>query len=211
MGYTLPLFKNIIFDLGGVIMNLDPQATINRFKEAGVKNIETLYSSLHHDNFIIEFEKGEITPVMFRKKMRDFARIKLSDDTIDMAWSAMLQDIPAKRIGLLRKLKNNYRLFLLSNTNAIHIECFTNYVKSAYGINGLEEIFEKCYYSSDIGYRKPDIRAFQYVLDDAKINPQETLFIDDYEKNTEAAKKLGINEVLIKFADDIFTLFNGFF
>lgn len=201
MTVNLSDYKNIIYDLGGVIINIDPQATVMKFKELGIDNIEYVYSTIHHDPFVLDFEKGMISPADFRDKIRRLVNLSIPDDKIDIAWSAMLLDIPKERIDLLKELKEKHRVFILSNTNAIHIDHFNNYLNRAHGIEDLEMLFDKCYYSSDIGYRKPDPAAFKYVLDDAGLIPGETLFIDDFMENIETAKGLGLEVLYI--SDDV--------
>ncbi|MBN1182505.1 MAG: HAD family phosphatase [Bacteroidales bacterium] len=210
MECAMPDFKNIIFDLGGVILNLNPQATIDRFKDTGMDNVEEFYSLTYHADFILDFETGKITTDDFRRRIREISKIPITDDQIDFAWSGMLLDIPKERVNLLLKLNETYRIFLLSNTNPIHIHYFNERVKKDHGVEGLEALFEKCYYSSDIGYRKPNAKAFQFVLDKEGIKPEETLFVDDILYNIEAAVRLSLKTLHVSEDIDLIEWFGKY-
>jgi glucose-1-phosphatase len=198
--------KNIIFDLGGVILNIDYRLTAKAFKEIGVINFDEIYSQAKQGQVFDKLETGELTPDEFREYMKEIVpSLQLSD--IDKAWNAMLLDLPVQRIDLLKKLKNKYRLFLLSNTNEIHIKCFRKIIESSYGENIFDAIFEHQYYSSDIGMRKPNPECFQYVLEKNGIEPSETLFIDDSIQHVEGARKLKINAYHLISGENITTLF----
>lgn len=198
--------KNIIFDLGGVILNIDYRLTAKAFKEIGVINFDEIYSQAKQGQVFDKLETGELTPDEFREYMKEIvSSLQLSD--IDKAWNAMLLDLPVQRIDLLKKLKNKYRLFLLSNTNEIHVKCFRKIIESSYGENIFDAIFEHQYYSSDIGMRKPNAECFQYVLEKNGIEPSETLFIDDSIQHVEGARKLKINAYHLIPGEDITTLF----
>ena len=198
--------KNIIFDLGGVILNIDYRLTAKAFKEIGVINFDEIYSQAKQGQVFDKLETGELTPDEFREYMKEIVpSLQLSD--IDKAWNAMLLDLPVQRIDLLKKLKNKYRLFLLSNTNEIHIKCFRKIIESSYGKNIFDAIFEHQYYSSDIGMRKPNPECFQYVLEKNGIEPSETLFIDDSIQHVEGARKLKINAYHLISGENITTLF----
>jgi len=198
--------KNIIFDLGGVILNIDYGQTANAFKKIGVANFDEIYSQAKQVQVFDKLETGELTPDEFREYMKEIVpSLQLSD--IDKAWNAMLLDLPASRIDLLKKLKKKYRLFLLSNTNEIHIKCFRKIIDSSYGENIFDAIFENQYYSSEIGMRKPNPECFQYVLEKNGMEPSETLFIDDSIQHVEGARKLKINAYHLIPGEDITRLF----
>jgi len=200
--------KNIIFDLGGVILNIDYGQTANAFKKIGVANFDKIYSQARQGQVFDKLETGELTPDEFREYMKEIVpSLQLSD--IDKSWNAMLLDLPAPRIDLLKKLKKKYRLFLLSNTNEIHIKCFRKIIESSYGENIFDAIFEHQYYSSDIGMRKPNAECFQYVLKKNGMEPSETLFIDDSIQHVEGARKLKINAYHLIPGEDITALFLG--
>jgi len=200
--------KNIIFDLGGVILNIDYEQTANAFKKIGIKNFNDIYSQAKQGKVFDKLETGEITPEEFREYIKEIVpSLQLSD--IDKSWNAMLLDLPVQRINLLKELKKKYRLFLLSNTNEIHIKCFRKIIESSYGENIFDSIFEHQYYSSDIGLRKPNADCFQYVLEKNGMEPSETLFIDDSIQHVEGARKLKINAYHLIPGEDITALFLG--
>ena len=126
--------KNIIFDLGGVILNIDYQLTIDAFKKLSLNNFDQFYSQFTQNDLLIAMEKGEITPQEFRIQLRKYISKPVSDIMIDNAWNAMLLDFPPERIILLQKLKNKYRTFLLSNTNSIHLEFYSNLLNQEFGL-----------------------------------------------------------------------------
>jgi FMN phosphatase YigB (HAD superfamily) len=188
--------KNIIFDLGGVILNIDPQKTINAMEELGFPDFEKSYTLAKQNKLFDKLEKGIISPDIFRNEIRKNLKNPVSDNTINEAWGSLLLDFPKERIDLLNKLKAKYRLFLLSNTNLIHYNIYNHILFKDFGIQ-LSKLFEKAYYSHEIGMRKPDIECFKYVLDDSKLMPNETLFIDDSISNIESAKKIGIKTIYL--------------
>ena len=185
--------KNIIFDLGNVIINIDPDITLGKFRKTGVVNFDEMYSLMRQTDVFDRLDTGKITLPEFRQAIRDFAGIDVADERIDEAWCAMLLDFPEENAELLRKLRaEGYKLYLLSNTNEMHINFYTEYLKRHYGRDLLSELFDRTFYSHEIGYRKPDREAFEYVLKDAGLNPAETLFIDDLEHNVDGARQSGI-------------------
>lgn len=198
--------KNIIFDLGGVILNIDYDLTSKAFKKLGIKDFDKLYSQAKQNNLFNNLETGKIDPEEFRTSLKKYIP-KATDQEIDFAWNAMLLDLPKERIELLREVKENYRSFLLSNTNAIHVKAFTKYVDQLYGENLFDDIFENHYYSNEIGYRKPNTDAFQFVLSSNNLKAEETLFIDDSKQHIEGANKIGLNSFLLDNNKDITSLF----
>lgn len=185
-------FKNIIFDLGAVILNIDHSLTVNEFEELGIKNAGKLLAEAKQKQLINLFDKGLISAADFRNELRKYSHFHLDDYKIDEAWNAMLLDLPPARLQLLENLKTNSRTFLLSNTNEIHINAFHNYLLKEYGIADLSAYFEKTYLSFQLGMRKPDADIFRLILEENKLNPSETLFIDDTKEHIEGAEKLGI-------------------
>ena len=198
--------KNIIFDLGGVILNIDYGQTANAFKKIGVTNFNEIYSQAKQGQVFDKLETGELTPEEFRDYIKDIVP-SLQFSAIDKAWNAMLLDLPVQRVDLLKELKKGYRLFLLSNTNEIHIKAFRKMIKSSYGEYILDAIFEQQYYSSETGMRKPNADSFQYVLEQNGLEPSETLFIDDSIQHVEGASKLNIKAYHLKPEEDITRLF----
>jgi glucose-1-phosphatase len=186
--------KNIVFDLGGVIINIDPSRTVAAFSEITGKGLDEISERIKIFNLYYRYEVGELDDDGFRNLIRDFIGAPIEHKLIDTAWNALLLDIPVERIKIIRSLKEKYRLFLLSNTNSIHFKEVENILSSTTG-DSFYNLFEKVYLSYEIGMCKPDKEIYQYVLKDTNLNPQETLFIDDNLKNVEAASELGIKTV----------------
>jgi glucose-1-phosphatase len=184
--------RNIIFDLGGVLLNLDYQATIDQFKQLGVKNFDHFFTQAEQVHLFDRFDKGEISVEDFREELRQLSGVPMSDEEIDDAWNAMILDVPQQQLPLLELVRDHYRIFLLSNTNAIHIPFFFNYLRVAHGYESMEQIFEKQYLSFEIGMRKPDLDIFDYVLRENGLNPSETLFIDDTRGHVNGSLRAGI-------------------
>lgn len=186
-------FPNIIFDFGGVILNLDYNRTTEAFVKLGVTDFDESYSQLNQTSLFDEFERGEITPEQFRIGIRTVLNTDVKDDEIDDAWNAMLLDLPVERLELLEKLASQKRLALLSNTNAIHAHFFEQQMKQQHGIENLNPFFEKVYYSFEVGMRKPEARIFELVLNERNFKAEETLFIDDSPQHIDGAKRVGLN------------------
>jgi putative hydrolase of the HAD superfamily len=190
------LFPNttaILFDLGGVVLNVDYQRTQTAFEALGITHFSEIYSQARQTGLFDRLETGRLSPEAFRAQIRQLApSLALSDAQIDGAWNAMLLDLPAERLQLLRSLKTQYRTFLLSNTNAIHLGALSNYLQKTFGISSLRPCFEGVYYSSDIGLRKPDSPCFEYVLTQNSLSPHTTVFIDDLPQNIAGAQQVGL-------------------
>lgn len=190
--------RNIIFDLGGVIINLDFRRTRDAFISLGAADFDGIYSQAQQSGFFDEFDKGLLSPESFRMEIRKHLPEHVTDQQIDAAWDAMLLDVPPARLELLSALKNKYRTFLLSNTNVIHVRNFSAALNAVHGTPDFTPFFERCYYSCDIRMRKPDAEIFQFVLQQHSLKAEETLFIDDSAQHIEGARKCGINAVLLQ-------------
>lgn len=190
--------KNIIFDLGGVIINLDYGATRKAFLDLGFNDFDNVYSQAQQSGLFDAFDKGRITPAEFRDEIRKHIDHPVTDKEIDAAWDAMLLDIPKEKLDLLERLKSKYRTFLLSNTNEIHVSNFSGYLHRHYGTADFTPYFEKWYYSCNIGMRKPDAEIFLHVLKENHLNAEETVFIDDSVQHIVAAQALGIRTVFLE-------------
>ena len=199
--------KNIIFDFGGVVLNINYQLSVNAFKEIGLDNFENIYAKAAQINIFDDLEKGLISPKDFRYGIRNISGINLSDELIDNAWNKIILDLPIERAILLKNLKKKYRTFLLSNTNKIHYDLYLQNFQKL-GFNSFDDIFEKAYFSHEMGMRKPNHEIFEFVLQEQQLIPGETLFIDDSIQHIEAAKKLGIKPHHLTQNEDIIDLFD---
>lgn len=185
--------KNIVFDLGGVLLNLDYLKTITAFKNLGIVNFEDLYSQAEQNDLFNDLEKGLISPTVFLDRIQRFLPSTVSKKEIIDAWNAMLLDFPKERLDFILRMKEKYNTFLLSNTNAIHLDYFHQELLDKHGISTLDSHFNKVYFSCDMKMRKPDSEIFEKVCDAEQLIPSETLFIDDSIQHVEGAKSIGIN------------------
>jgi FMN phosphatase YigB (HAD superfamily) len=193
--------KNIIFDLGGVLINLNYQLTRKAFEDLGVEDFDAFYTQ-HAANPLFEnLEVGAIEPEAFYEALREATGLTLSNDQLETAWNAMLLDFPIERLLWLDQIKNKYNIYLFSNTNAIHYKAFTSiYAQTAplIGLNtDFNHFFKTAYYSHTLGQRKPELAAFEAVIQDAKLDPAQTLFIDDTISNIEGAQKAGLRTIFL--------------
>ncbi|MDG2343878.1 MAG: HAD family phosphatase [Flavobacteriales bacterium] len=199
--------KNIIFDLGGVVLNLNYDLTSSAFKKLGVKNFDDYYSQKEQVDLFNSFEKGLISSNEFILSAQKILPTYISKKDIINAWNSMLLNLPQKRLMLLQELKKSFRLFLLSNTNEIHIDFFEKQMQEAGQLETYYNCFEKIYYSSRINCRKPDKECFKYVLKESQLEPKETLFIDDSIQHIISARELGINTHHLQENENINTIF----
>ena len=199
--------KNIIFDLGGVLFNVDYNLTINEFVRIGVQIFDKIYSQMSQQHLFDRFEKGEITAEEFRREINQIASMNLSTTEIDNAWNAMLLGLPEENIRFIEKIGRNFRLFLLSNTNQIHIEKFHEMIRTENGLEHLDCYFEKIYLSHLIGARKPEAKAYQIILEENQLLPSETLFVDDSPQHVEGARKVGLHTVWLQPGTRVTELF----
>lgn len=183
--------KNIIFDFGNVLLNINPALTAEAFKKLGIKDESDFFGGRSSIELMVKYERGQATSQEFIQAISASVTYKVTSGQIIDAWNALLLDFPSKRVELLQQLRSDYRLFLLSNTNQIHFEKYTQQFQAIYGYP-LESLFEKMWFSHQIGLSKPDTAVFEFVLKDKNLNPAETLFIDDTLMHVEAARKSGI-------------------
>jgi len=208
MIYENQTIDAIIFDLGGVILNIDYQLPVKAFKKLGIENFNELFSQASQTNLFNDYETGKISSEEFLLEMKKYVKEGTNEDAIISAWNSILLDLPEERLFALEKAAENHRIFLLSNTNALHIDSFNQYLLSSLQLPSLEPFFETLYLSYEVGLRKPDSRIFEFVLQDAGLNPERTLFIDDSIQHIQAASELGIiTKHLVK--EDLTTFFEG--
>ena len=200
--------NNLIFDLGGVILNIAPERTVQKMKQLGIANFENLYSQLKQNETFDLLEKGEISEEQFVEEILKHVNEPLKKEDIIDAWNELLLDFPKERIELLDELNKStrFRTFLLSNTNSIHKKEYNQDLFNRFS-KRLEDLFETAYFSHEVAMRKPDAEIFQYVLEQEKLEPSETLFIDDSSDNIAAASALGIKTCHIKDGTSITDLF----
>ena len=190
--------KNIIFDLGNVILDIDTKLSEVAFANKGLENFENLYTLAAQSEIFDRLEVGNITPKEFYAEFRQLTKTHLSDDVIKNCWNALILDYEPKRIELLKKLKTKYRTFILSNTNKIHYDFYTTLIKQTQNVDGLESLVEKAYFSHEINLKKPGRQIFEYIMQDSNLSASETIFIDDNEPNIITAAEMGFKTILLK-------------
>ena len=191
-----PVIRNILFDLGGVILDINVQATLKKFYELGFPAVLLNYPHNMTTDLFFRFETGKIGIPEFRDELRRISGVDVGDRELDDAWNAMLVRIPAERTRLIDKLAARYRLYMLSNTSPLHAPVYEKMYEEASGIP-MKAAFTGIYYSHRIGWHKPDKEAWEYVLKDAGILAEETLFLDDNIHNIKASQELGFQAIHI--------------
>lgn len=193
-------FRNVIFDLGGVLLDISYEHTKHAFEDLGVANFEELYTQAGAGELFQKLEVGSISPRQFFQMLNERAGLSLSDEQIISAWNDMLLHFRESSLHYLEHLKKipGIRLMLLSNTNSIHCDEFRKRYHSIDRNHPFESYFTHCFYSFEIGLRKPDLPCYQWVLNHAGIRPEETIFIDDSPQNIKAAAEVGIHAILLK-------------
>jgi glucose-1-phosphatase len=179
--------QNIIFDLGGVIINLDNKLTEKAFLDLGAVDFRKYFGHGFAASFFSDYEVGKISDMQFISELKKMMEVDVPDQVIIDAWNALLLNFPPERISLLGKLKKKYRIFLFSNTNALHLEKVQSIYRNEFGTGSLEDHFEKTYYSHLIHLRKPDAASFDYIISENELDPSHTMFVDDALVNVEGA------------------------
>jgi HAD superfamily hydrolase (TIGR01509 family) len=190
--------KNIILDLGRVILKINLDNTIIAFKEFGFPQLDELDIVFSRYPFFMQFELGLISAEQFISDISKTTGNNLSDESILEAWNSMIGEYYEDTIPLIQQLGKKYRMFLLSNTNELHEKEYNNRLKKDYGIANLSVIFEKVYYSHTLHLSKPDPLIFKFVMNENQLVAGETLFIDDILVHIESAAKLGIRTFHLK-------------
>jgi glucose-1-phosphatase len=204
--------KNIIFDLGDVIINIDVPTTTQAFADLSQRSFEEIQALIVQNDVFRKFETGHLSADEFRDYIRTiFRRSDWTDAMIDEAWNTLLLDIPRERIAKIQSLaQKGYRLFLLSNTSPIHVEATNEILRAATGVPRLNDLFEKMYLSYEMGLMKPDAAIYETLLADAGIVAQETLFLDDNAHNIASANTCGIQTIHVQKPTSMVTYLEGY-
>lgn len=208
--YTMELNEvdAIIFDFGGVLINIDYEATINAFRSLGLDSFDEMYSKASQSNLFDDFEIGKISQQRFINGILNYLPSGITPNQVVHAWNAMILDVPASVISLLNDLKSDgKKIYLLSNTNEIHIPVAYKRWKEVSPLSP-DEIFDKVYLSHEINQRKPHVSTFRWVLHDSGLDPERTLFVDDSIQHIEGAKLAGLRVLHIQVQEDLYTLFS---
>jgi putative hydrolase of the HAD superfamily len=183
----------IIFDFGGVLINIDYHLPPKAFKALGVEDFDRMYSKAGQSGLFDALEKGTISETHFYDEIRKISEKPLTDEAIKNAWNSILLDLPFRRLEMLAMLRKRYRVYLLSNTNIIHINAIQDSLSRSYGIDRLDSYFDKIFLSYEIGMRKPDVEIFKHVISTEGLQADKTLFIEDSPQHIEGAMKAGLH------------------
>ena len=191
--------QTLIFDLGGVIINLKTEQ--EWLEEDLLPNFQPeKFQSLQQKQYFQQFETGNVSVPDFKQQLKEIAVNKnITEEEVVHHWNGILKDIPKHRVDVLKQLSKKYKLILLSNTNHIHMDFIRNYMVAEFGKNILQENFHTCYYSQEIGLRKPHKEIYEFVLQQQGITASESLFLDDKPENLSEPEKLGIHTFLVDF------------
>lgn len=201
-------YKNIIFDLGNVLLPIDFNAPVSAFRKIGLQDFEAMYSGITQSNLFDLLETGKISSLYFYDKMREISGYNWSNQEINDAWTKIILDFRPSTIEMLESLAKTKRLFLLSNTNKIHFDVYDAQIRERFNSEGLSSYFEKAFYSHEMGLRKPDPQIFISMAEIAEIKPSESLFVDDNEDNINTASKLGFCTYLLRSGTLVESLFD---
>ncbi len=199
--------KNIIFDLGVVLLDLDFQKSAHAFKKLGFIGFENYYSKNHALHFFHAFETGHVSDKYFINEIITQNRLKATPDQIIKAWNEIIVGFPVEKVKFIHEVSKHYNIYMLSNTNIIHARKYERQFMDISGFS-LNKYFKKIYYSHEIGLRKPDPEAFKIIFKENTIKPDQTLFIDDIEENLLPAKHLGMFTYHYLKEKNLFRIFN---
>jgi len=189
--------QHIIFDLGGIFLNLNYAHTASAFRQLGVLNFDELFTQHHANPLFAKLETGEVSEEDFYQQIRAITSVSLTDAQIAEAWNAMLLDMPMERIVWLQQVARQYPIYLFSNTNAIHYQQLMQICRRDLGEIDFNGLFRFAGYSHQLGYRKPDAASFRLLLQQLNIEPHHTLFIDDTPGNIKGAQELGLHTLFL--------------
>lgn len=198
--------KNIVFDLGGVIINLDFNRTYAAFAKLTGKTETDIKELFDKENVFRRYETGALSEDAFFRFLNGNICRQASIFELKDAWNALLLDIPGNRIELLKQLKTKYKLYLLSNTNDTHIQKVNEVLTEVSGVEDLKHLFHKTYYSFEINLAKPSKKIYDFVTSDEKLDPKETVFLDDTYLNLTGASDAGWKVLHVRHPETILEL-----
>lgn len=190
--------RHLILDLGGVLFDIDYSLTVKAFEKIGFGGFDRWYSQQRQSPLFDDWEKGILDESAFRAEIRSISGIDVPDQAIDDAWNAMLLGFPERSVDLLNRLREDYSLHLLSNTNPLHEHGFRKMFKDEHPSLDFDRQFDRVYLSHHIGKRKPDSEAFLHVLENSGISAKECLFVDDSIQHVDGAKACGIDALWLQ-------------
>jgi FMN phosphatase YigB (HAD superfamily) len=190
--------KNILFDLGGVFLDINYQLTEKAFIDLGITDFDQRFNQQFSNTLFEDLETGKIDPETFYHRFRTETGTSLTNKAIETAWNALLLDFPAERLEWLQQVGEKYPVYLYSNTNLIHYQCFMKKFEETFAGKNFNDYFRTAYYSHELGLRKPYPASYTKIMELEKLNPAETLFIDDTLKNITGAKEAGLQTLWLQ-------------
>ncbi len=210
MSKLLEGIECVIFDFGEVLLELDYTRVISGFSNISNKHESAIQEVIVTAPLLQEFEMGQITAGEFRSGVNDLLGMSLKAGAFDKIWNSMLKHLPRDRMNLLKEVNDEYETFILSNSNVIHEEAFNKMIYDVTGKSSLHDCVSKCYFSQDIGLRKPNQNCYEYVINEIGVAPEKMLFLDDRSDNIEGAKLAGLNVFQVTSADEqLHTIFKN--
>ncbi|WP_422359641.1 HAD family hydrolase [Reichenbachiella sp.] len=198
--------KTIIFDLGGVIIDLDFNRTPEVLSQLTGWKFDEIYQMYFKPGLFQDYEKGLVSDQKLRTGINNLFSTQLTEAQIDEAWCAMLGPIPKKRLDFMKELRKDFQVLVLSNTNAIHVEAFNQTIEKVSGEKSLDAFADEVYFSHELKMRKPDGEIYTEILKRSNNKAEECLFLDDTQHNLDSAAQLGIHTMHIAHPDQIFNL-----
>lgn len=190
--------RNILFDLGGVFLDIDYQLTEKAFIDLGITDFDQRFNQQFSNTLFEDLETGKITPEAFYEAFRKETGTYLSNVTIETAWNALLLDFPGERLEWLERIGKKYPVYLYSNTNLIHYQCFMKMFEEKFAGKNFNDYFQTAYYSHELGLRKPYPASYTKIMELEQLNPAETVFIDDTLKNIKGAEEAGLQTIWLQ-------------
>ncbi len=192
MNATPQRTRTIIFDLGGVLLNLAPERTLHAFVELGIHHFDQLFTVHKATELFNRLETGGVEPRQFVETLiREADRPVTGMQVVD-AWNAMLLDFRQDSLRFIERLRDRYHILLFSNTNAIHQEAFERNMRETTPWRRMEDVVHTAYYSHKLGRRKPEVTAYEAIIEEEELDPSSTLFIDDNMQNIRGAEEAGL-------------------
>ncbi|MBD2769955.1 HAD family phosphatase [Hymenobacter sp. BT664] len=188
------MLPHLLFDFGGVIIDIDYEATLTAMRQLSRAGSTIAFSQAQQAGLFDQFETGQLSPAEFRAGLRAAYDLEATDAELDAAWHAMLLDVPAKRLALIGELRQRgHQTALLSNTNVLHIAEINQRLATTYGFtNGIADVLDRVFYSQEVGLRKPGEEVFRHALREMNWQAEDVLFIEDSPQHVATACRLGL-------------------
>lgn len=200
-------YEAIVFDLGGVLIDLDYQLTIDAFKKLGISDFDKMYSQAAQNNLFDDFETGQISAQRFINTLLPYLSQGTTPNKVVQAWNAMILSVPPAKIELLEKLRKDYPIYLLSNTNELHVPVVRREWAKVTD-KPMEDFFDHIYFSHEIHLRKPDDAIFEFVCAQQNLLPEKTLFIDDSIQHIKGAENVGLQTYFLENSENLYQFFS---